>query len=68
MDPLLISFAIKGAFRLGQAGKVAFEQHARNKAILLPEALVSPLTDREQITASVLENRGKLLSEGSLHA
>ena len=65
MDPLLISFAIKGAFRLGQAGKVAFEQHARNKAILLPEALVSPLTDREQITASVLENRGKLLSEGS---
>lgn len=65
MDPSLISFAIKGAFRLGQAGKVAFEQHARNKAILLPDTLGMDQTDRQEIIGLVLDNRDELLKEGS---
>lgn len=65
MDPSLVSFAIKGAFRLGKAGKVAYEQNARNKEILLPHTNVVQQSSEDELISLVRRNREKLLKPGS---
>ncbi len=53
MDALLISLFVRGAIRLGNAGKLAYEQQARDKPVLLPDAWVNQISQDAAVANEV---------------
>ena len=51
MDPALIVFAVRAAIRLAGTADKAFTQHARDKAVLLPDVTAAKTAASAEMSA-----------------